>query len=218
MIEEGRTAGSDGRTDGCAPTHAASTARPELPRVADAGGERRRYARHNDAAQIGRLRWHFALLAYACVALAVLGVVLPGLPTTPFVLAAAWAARQGCPSLDRWLRTHRRLGPLLHHWETRREVPPRAKLAMVLLLALSWALLAAGSDGPLVPAAAAVGFVAIAVFVTTRRSPAVERYSRTDRAPVADPSRSARRPLPAEPPAVAASLVEPEAAVPRDTA
>lgn len=218
MMEEGRTAGSDDRTDACAPPHSAHVTRPELPRVADARGDRRRQARHNDAAQDGRLRWHFALLAYGCVALAVLGVVLPGLPTTPFVLAAAWSARRGCPSLDRWLRTHRRLGPLLHHWETRREVPPRAKLAMLVLLAMSWALLAAGSDGPLVPGAAAVGFVAIAVFVTTRRSPAAEPGSRTDPSPATDPSRSARRPLPGEPLAMPALLAEPEAAAPRDTA
>ncbi len=218
MMEEGRTAGSDGRADVCASPHAGHASRPELPRVADAGAEQRRHARHKDATQDDRVRWPFALLAYGCVALAVLGVVLPGLPTTPFVLAAAWSARRGCPSLDRWLRSHRRLGPLLHHWETRREVPPRAKLAMVVLLTLSWAMLAAGSDGPFVPAAAAIGFVAIAVFVTTRRSLVAESDSPTDRSPAEDPSRPARRPLRAEPLAVPASLAERGAAARRDTA
>lgn len=213
MMDEGRSVGNDS-----APPHGGHVPRPELPRVADAGRRRGSPARHHEATQDGRLRWHFALLAYGCVALAVLGVVLPGLPTTPFVLAAAWSARRGCPSLDRWLRTHRRLGPLLHLWETRREVPPRAKIAMVVLLALSWVLLAARSDGLLVPAAAAVGFVAIGVFVTTRRRPGAEADSRSVPSPAADRSRRARRPLPEEPLAMPVSPEERGAAVPRDTA
>lgn len=216
-MDEGRTAGRDDGTEASAPPRADHVPRPELPRVADAGRDRRRRARHHEGGQDGRLRWHFALLAYACVVLAVLGVVLPGLPTTPFVLAAAWFARRGCPSLDRWLRTHRRLGPLLHNWETRREVPRRAKLATAGLLALSWAALAAGSDGPLVPGLAAVGFVTVALFVTTRRSPA-ESQSRTDPPPAPGPFRRAEGPLPAEPLARSAPLAEPEVAAQRDTA
>jgi len=212
MMDKGRTAGRDDGTDAPAPPRADHVPRPELARVAEAGRNRRRRARHHEGGQDARLRWHFALLAYACVVLAVLGVVLPGLPTTPFVLAAAWAARRGCPSLDRWLRAHRHLGPLLHQWETRREVPRRAKLATVVLLVLSWVLLAAASDGPLVPAAAAVGFVAVAVFVTTRRSPAAELNSSTDL------SRTAAGPLPAEPRGMPASLAQAASAAPRDTA
>ncbi len=218
MMNERRSAGSDDRAATPAQMRWRHVHRPLLPRVAGVGHHRRWNARRHDAVQDGEVRWHFALLAYACVVLAVIGVVLPGLPTTPFVLAAAWAARRGCPSLDRWLRTHRRLGPLLHHWETRREVPPRAKLAMVVLLALSWGVLAAGSDGPLVPATAAVGFVAVAVFVTTRRSPAVERDSSTGPSPATVPSRPAAPPLPAEPLAMPASLAERGAGAPRDTA
>lgn len=218
MMDEGWAAGRENGADAPAPPRADHVPRPELPRVADAGRNRGRRARHHEGGQAARLRWPFALLAYACVVLAVLGVVLPGLPTTPFVLAAAWAARRGCPSLDRWLRAHRHLGPLLHQWETRREVPRRAKLAMVVLLALSWVLLAFASEGPLVPAAAAVGFVAVAVVVTTRPSPAAEPNSSTDPSPAMDRSRMAEQPLPTEPPGMPASRARPGPVAPRDTA
>lgn len=117
------------------------------------------------------VRWPYALLAYACTALALAGLALPGLPTTPFVLAAAWAARRGSPALDRWLRGHRHLGPLLHHWQTQRAVPRRAKWAAVLLLGLSWTGLALASDGLLVPGAAALPMAAVALFVVTRPTP-----------------------------------------------
>lgn len=117
------------------------------------------------------VRWPYALLAYVCTALALAGLALPGLPTTPFVLAAAWAARRGSPALDRWLHTHRHLGPLLHHWQTQRAVTRRAKWAAVLLLSLSWAGLALASDDLLVPGAAALPMAAVALFVVTRPSP-----------------------------------------------
>jgi uncharacterized protein len=79
------------------------------------------------------------LLALACLLLAAIGVVLPGLPTTPFVLVAAWAAARGSARLHRWLHQHRLFGPMIHDWEAERAVSRRAKLtalATMLLCAL----------------------------------------------------------------------------------
>lgn len=119
----------------------------------------------------GRVRPAYAALAYVCIALALAGIVLPGLPTTPFVLVAAWAAARGCPSADRWLRDHRLLGPLLHDWETQRAVPRRAKWLAVGLLGASWGAMFLYTDGPLVPVLCAPLFIAVALFVTTRPAP-----------------------------------------------
>lgn len=118
-----------------------------------------------------RTRLPFAALAYVCTALALAGVVLPGLPTTPFVLVAAWAASRGCPSVHRWLHRHCLLGPLLRAWETQRAVPTRAKWTAVGLLGASWGAMFLYTDGPLVPALTAPLFIAIALFVTTRPAP-----------------------------------------------
>lgn len=119
----------------------------------------------------GRARLAYAALAYVCIALALAGIVLPGLPTTPFVLVAAWAAARGCPSVHRWLHRHRLLGPLLRDWETQRAVPQRAKVLAVAFLAVSWGAMFLYTDGPLVPALTAPLFIAIALFVTTRPTP-----------------------------------------------
>lgn len=118
-----------------------------------------------------RTRWPYALLAYACTGLALVGLAVPGLPTVPFLLVAAWAARRGCAPLDRWLRQHRHLGPLLHDWQTQRAVPRRAKWLAVLLLGLSWTTLALASDGALLPLATALPLGAVAVFIVTRPTP-----------------------------------------------
>ena len=116
--------------------------------------------------------WPFAVLAYLCAGLALAGVVLPGLPTVPFVLVAAWAASRGSHRLRHWLDEHRHLGPALRSWEREGAVPARAKRMAVLLLLLSWSLILWHSSSPAVPAAMALLFIAIGVFVVTRPTPA----------------------------------------------
>ena len=76
-------------------------------------------------------------LALLCVALAMLGVLLPGLPTVPFLLVAAWAGGRGWPALERWLLQHPRYGPGLRQWRERGTVPRRAKWAASTMMVCS---------------------------------------------------------------------------------
>lgn len=84
----------------------------------------------------GVRRWPWLVLAYLCLGLAVLGVVLPGLPTTPFVLAAAWAAARGSRRLQERLEAHRLFGPMIRDWRANGAVSRRAKRAAVATMAL----------------------------------------------------------------------------------
>ena len=80
-----------------------------------------------------RLLWRS--LASLCLGLAALGVVLPGLPTTPFLLVAAWAGSRGWPALEARLLAHPRYGPLVRDWRAHRAIPRQAKwMATVLML------------------------------------------------------------------------------------
>ena len=67
------------------------------------------------------------LLAVLCIALGVVGIVLPVMPTVPFLLLAAAAASRGWPWLDERLTGHVRYGPLIVRWRERRAIPRRAK-------------------------------------------------------------------------------------------
>lgn len=117
------------------------------------------------------VRWLYLILAYACIGLGLVGVILPGLPTTPFLLLAAWAASRGSPRMHRWLYTHPYLGPPLRQWKEQGAVPPRAKCIAVLLLVVSWAVLAWRAEGVLLPAVMAVFFICVATFLLTRPNP-----------------------------------------------
>lgn len=70
----------------------------------------------------------FLILAYLSLAMAVLGVLLPGLPATEFVLLSAWAATRSSPRLQRWLYQHRLFGPLLRDWSAGGRVSRRSKV------------------------------------------------------------------------------------------
>lgn len=81
------------------------------------------------------------LLALLALVLGVVGIVLPGLPTTPFVLLSAWAATRGSPRLHGWLGRHRVFGPVLRSWEAQRAIPRRAKVASAAAMTVCAGLL-----------------------------------------------------------------------------
>ena len=72
-------------------------------------------------------------LGWFCVGLAFLGIFVPGIPTTPFLIVALWAFSQSSKKFHSWLLNHKRFGPILRNWELHRVVPKNAKILMVIL-------------------------------------------------------------------------------------
>ncbi|MDP2075564.1 YbaN family protein [Hydrogenophaga sp.] len=113
------------------------------------------------------VRWLLWLAGSVSLALGLIGVVLPGLPTTPFILLAAACYAKASPRLHGWLLNHRLLGPMVRDWETHRSLTRRSKtvaqVSMVVMVGLSaWGL----RDRPVVLAivliAALIGVLVVA--------------------------------------------------------
>lgn len=85
------------------------------------------------------MRWLFLGLGLAALALALLGIFLPVLPTTPFVLLAAALFARGSGRLHHYLLHHRVFGPIIQDWEEHRSMPPGVKPWAFTLLATSFA-------------------------------------------------------------------------------
>ncbi|WP_420476159.1 YbaN family protein [Noviherbaspirillum sp. ST9] len=68
------------------------------------------------------------------VVLAILGVFLPLLPTTPFLLLASACFMRGSDRMHRWLRNHPIFGEYLRNFEDKRALPKRAKIVSMVLL------------------------------------------------------------------------------------
>ncbi|ACE86301.1 YbaN family protein [Cellvibrio japonicus] len=85
------------------------------------------------------MRWVWRCLALVAVALGLIGVIVPGMPTTVFMLMGAAAASRGWPALHDWLLSHPRFGPPIQHWRNYGAVPRKAKwMALITMLLSMW--------------------------------------------------------------------------------
>ena len=86
------------------------------------------------------LRWAWCALAYASLALGIIGIFVPGLPTTVFVLIAAWAATHGSQRLHDWLLCHPRFGHSIRNWREHGAVSRRGKKMATATMAVCAAI------------------------------------------------------------------------------
>ncbi len=91
---------------------------------------------------ITRQLWRLA--GGVSVLLGVIGIFLPLLPTTPFLLLAAYCFQRSSPRLHAWLINHPRFGAAIQDWREHGAISRAAKikaiLAMLLVLGVSAAL------------------------------------------------------------------------------
>jgi len=111
-------------------------------------------------------------LGWAMVGLGLAGIFLPLLPTTPFLLLAAWLFSRSSPRLERWLTDHPMFGRPLRDWREAGAISRRAKLAAVALMGLGFLFFWLRVE-PSTPAAAIVAMIMIAagVFIVSRPEP-----------------------------------------------
>lgn len=86
----------------------------------------------------------FLVLGFLFLAIGVVGLVVPILPTTPFILLASSCFLRSSPRFRKWLENSRWFGPMLRDWEKHRAVQRSVKVMAVVLvgIALAFAFLA----------------------------------------------------------------------------
>ncbi len=115
------------------------------------------------------LMW--VMLAGVSFSIGVLGIFLPLLPTTVFMLIAIYCASRGSPRFETWIRSRHYVGPLLVTWEQERAIPKRAKIVAVCTIAVS-AIIIVWSLGPGWLSGSVVALLMlIALWLATRPEP-----------------------------------------------
>jgi uncharacterized protein len=84
------------------------------------------------------MRTLYLAVGFAAVILAVVGIVLPVLPTTPFLLLAAACFARSSKRFHDKLLANRIAGPIIHEWVEHRSIRPQVKCWVYLLMALSF--------------------------------------------------------------------------------
>jgi hypothetical protein len=116
-----------------------------------------------------RLSW--LLVGLVALGLGALGIALPLLPTTPFVLLAAVAFARSSKRLHYWLVNHDIFGSLIHNWQQHGAISRRAKVASVVSMAAVLVISLAMSAAPVVIAVQLVVLSASAFFILSRPLP-----------------------------------------------
>lgn len=111
----------------------------------------------------GPHRWVWFVAGWAFVAVGAVGIFLPVLPTTPFLLLAAWAFSRSSRRFHDWLLGHRIFGPPLQRWQRERVIPARVKAFAILSMLASFAWVAFGVRPPWYALAAMGVVIAVGV-------------------------------------------------------
>jgi len=117
------------------------------------------------------VRLFFLLAGHAFVVLAIAGVFLPLLPTTPFVIAASACYMRSSDRFHAMLHKSKWFGPLLENWERDGSISLRSKIVAVGMIGASLTISFTFFSIPLfamIPASIACG--AVSLYILTRPS------------------------------------------------
>ena len=115
-------------------------------------------------------RFAYLCIAMGSIGVGMLGIILPILPTTPFLLVALWATGKSSPRLEAWLLEHKRYGPLLTAWRQRQAIPTTAKWFACTMMLLSGLILWQTGWSILTLIICGLMFIAVACYILTRPS------------------------------------------------
>lgn len=121
------------------------------------------------------------ILGFCSLAIGAIGIFVPLLPTTPFVILAAFLFSRGSPRLHSWLRRQRHFGPPLRRWEDHGVIQTRAKILATVLIVAAISYPVFFSEQRLVwRAIAATVSLLVLVFIWTRPSASPARSDLDD--------------------------------------
>lgn len=87
------------------------------------------------------MRIVYLAVALISLVVAMIGVVMPGLPTTEFVLISVWAAGKSSVRLQRWMMKHKTIGPIYINWQNGKVVTKRHKVMSAISMTVCFTVL-----------------------------------------------------------------------------
>ncbi len=115
------------------------------------------------------MRLTYLLIGHLSMALGFIGIFVPLLPTTPFVLLAAACYSRGSERFHSWLHEHPRFGPMIHDWREHGVISRRAKIVAVITVVASISISVIRLDLPWSAVALAIGVIVL-TFILSRPS------------------------------------------------
>ena len=86
-------------------------------------------------------RYFWIILGFMSLGMAYLGVILPGLPYSPFIVFAAYCFAKSSPRMHNWIMNHKLFGPFINNWNQKRVFPLKLKFFMLASMSVSLILM-----------------------------------------------------------------------------
>ena len=109
-------------------------------------------------------RFLWKVLGFCSLGMAYLGVILPGLPYSIFVVGAAYCFAKGSPKMEAWLYNHKLFGPFLIDWGQKRIFPQKMKYFMIAMMSTSLIIMYTTNVKPIGIISTAVLMLIVAVW------------------------------------------------------
>ena len=82
-------------------------------------------------------KYMYMSLGFVCLGMAYVGVIVPGIPFSIFLVIAAWAFAKSNDRMHQWLYNHKYFGPFLTNWVNKQVFPTKGKYAMIIVMSSS---------------------------------------------------------------------------------
>ena len=115
------------------------------------------------------LFWRSLVILF--IVLGFIGAILPGMPTTVFLILSAWAASKGWPQMDEWLLNHPKYGATLRNWREHGTVPRKAKWIACIMMLVSAIVMLFTNAPYLVKIFTNLTMLIVAIWLCTRPEP-----------------------------------------------
>ncbi|MGH1453312.1 MAG: YbaN family protein [Paracoccaceae bacterium] len=114
------------------------------------------------------MRYIWASLGLISVGFGLIGIVLPLIPTVPFMLLAAFFFARSSERMHNWLLGHRIFGPAILDWQTRGAIHPRGKRLATISIVLVFGISLAIGLRPMLLVIQGVTLSCVLIFLWTR--------------------------------------------------
>ena len=119
------------------------------------------------------MRYLYLSIGFISLAGAFVGIVVPGIPTTPLILVAAWAFARSSKRFEAWLLQHRIFGSIISDWRSNGSIRRSNKIKAVLAIVVTFSITMIFVFSPFFDVIFAVFGVLLCVYLITRPEPPV---------------------------------------------
>jgi uncharacterized membrane protein YbaN (DUF454 family) len=114
----------------------------------------------------------YVVLGLISTGTGIVGMFVPVLPTTVFLIVGLWAFSKSSRRLQLWLWNHKTFGPTLRAWHLHRVIPLKIKIIAISVMLLSLVIISYEAHSWRMPSIAAAVIIPVAIWIATRRGKA----------------------------------------------